>query len=223
MPRRHRHLDGIRHAPRLRVTKTATPPQSPSPASARAAPPALARRRQRHAASCMLDKAHAQCSSPPSTRSIPTIDPRTAIGRRVRRAGSSRKRARSARRTRSRTLVGYGLPHWIWTGIDVNAIITTSVLEVYGGRAHHLHAGVRRRVRIRDNWSFDKPFLNPKSSYTYDDVFNQAGPAGALHRARRRSGGRVAAAVLRAGVRLRDGRRARHKPATNICTKRAIG
>src|SRR5688572_30404106 len=28
---------------------------------------------------------------------------------------------------------GYGMPHWIWTGIDVNAILTTDCLQVYGG------------------------------------------------------------------------------------------
>ena len=28
---------------------------------------------------------------------------------------------------------GYGLPHWIWAGVDVNAILTTSVAEVYAG------------------------------------------------------------------------------------------
>lgn len=72
--------------------------------------------------------------------------------------------------------VGYGLPHWIWTGLDVNAIITTSVLEVYGGARIISTPVFDVAFAIRDNWSFDKPFLNPKTSYTYDDVFKQAGP-----------------------------------------------
>jgi hypothetical protein len=70
---------------------------------------------------------------------------------------------------------GYGLPHWIWTGIDVNAILTTSVLEVYGGARIISTPEFDVAFGARDNWSFDKPFLNPKSSYTSDDVFKQPG------------------------------------------------
>lgn len=70
---------------------------------------------------------------------------------------------------------GYGLPFWMWTGIDVNAILTTTVLEVYAGARIISTPVFDVAFGYRDNWSFDKPFLNPKESFTYDDVFKQGG------------------------------------------------
>ena len=74
--------------------------------------------------------------------------------------------------------LGYGLPHWIYAGVDVNAIITTSFADVY--------AGVRLAspvfdvaFAVRDTWSFDKPFLMARDSYTRSDVLDAPG-----HRAR---------------------------------------
>ncbi|HET8937405.1 MAG TPA: hypothetical protein VFN67_28375 [Polyangiales bacterium] len=70
---------------------------------------------------------------------------------------------------------GYGLPHWIWAGVDVNAIITMEVLEVFSGL--RLASPVFDvSLGIRDNWSFNKPFLKRLDSYTRDDVFNSPGP-----------------------------------------------
>jgi len=69
---------------------------------------------------------------------------------------------------------GYGLPHWIWAGIDVNAIITTSVVEVYaGGRLASPVFDLA--FAIRDNWSLDKPFLMPRASYTRAQVLDAPG------------------------------------------------
>lgn len=70
---------------------------------------------------------------------------------------------------------GYGLPHWIWAGIDVNAIITTSVAEVFAG-ARLSSPVFDVSFAIRDNWSFDKPFLMPKASFSRADVVDAGGP-----------------------------------------------
>lgn len=70
---------------------------------------------------------------------------------------------------------GYGLPHWIWAGVDVNAIITTEVVEVFGGL--RLSSPVFDvSFGIRDNWSLNKPFLKRADSYVRSDVFNAPGP-----------------------------------------------
>ena len=70
---------------------------------------------------------------------------------------------------------GYGLPHWIWAGIDVNAIITTSVAEVFAG-ARLSSPVFDLSFAVRDNWSFDKPFLMPRTSYNSTQVLDAAGP-----------------------------------------------
>jgi hypothetical protein len=71
---------------------------------------------------------------------------------------------------------GYGLPHWIWGGVDVNSITTGEFTQVYGG--------VRAATPIldlafgfRDTWSFGKSFLTPKASYTRSDVLDAPGAA----------------------------------------------
>jgi hypothetical protein len=71
--------------------------------------------------------------------------------------------------------VGYGLPHWIWAGIDVNAIITMEVIEVFGGL--RLASPVFDvSYGIRDNWSFGKSFLPKVDTYNSSIVFNSPGP-----------------------------------------------
>jgi hypothetical protein len=66
------------------------------------------------------------------------------------------------------------LPHWFWTGVDLNAIATTEMLQAYAGvRAASplldLAAG------IRDTKSFSKPFLPLQARYTGDDVDDAPG------------------------------------------------
>lgn len=72
---------------------------------------------------------------------------------------------------------GYGLPHFIWGGIDVNSITTGEFTQVY--------AGVRAATPVldfafgfRDTWSFGKSFLAPRASYTRGDVLDAPGSAG---------------------------------------------
>lgn len=64
---------------------------------------------------------------------------------------------------------GYGMPHWIWTGVDVNAITTTEFAQVY--------AGVRGATPVfdvafgvRDTYSYWKPFLDPRARYVAADL-----------------------------------------------------
>ena len=71
--------------------------------------------------------------------------------------------------------VGYGMPHWIWAGVDVNAISTLEFVQGY--------AGVRASSPVldlafgaRDTWSFGKPLLTPAPSFTLSDVTDAPGP-----------------------------------------------
>lgn len=70
---------------------------------------------------------------------------------------------------------GYGLPHWFWAGVDVNAIVTAEMTQAY--------AGVRAASPVldvafgaRDTWSYRKRFLPARASYTRSDVFAQPLP-----------------------------------------------
>lgn len=64
---------------------------------------------------------------------------------------------------------GYGMPHWLWTGIDINSIVTPDLLQVYGGvRASSPILDLA--FGIRDTWSFGKHFLTPAPSYSADDL-----------------------------------------------------
>lgn len=70
---------------------------------------------------------------------------------------------------------GYGKPHWLWTGVDVNAIATIDFIQGY--------AGFRASTPIldlafgwRDTASYGKGWLNPASSYDRDDVLTRSGP-----------------------------------------------
>ena len=70
---------------------------------------------------------------------------------------------------------GYGMPHWIWAGIDLNAITTSEVGQVY--------AGVRAASPVfdlafgfRNTYSYGKPFLAPRASFSSDQVSDAEGP-----------------------------------------------
>jgi hypothetical protein len=70
---------------------------------------------------------------------------------------------------------GYGMPHWIWTGVDVNAIMTMEFVQAY--------AGVRASSPIldfafgvRDTASFGKHMLVPADRYTKLDLLDGPGP-----------------------------------------------
>jgi hypothetical protein len=70
---------------------------------------------------------------------------------------------------------GYGMPHWIWTGVDANAIATTEFIQGY--------AGLRASTPIldlafgwRDTASYGKGWLAPAASYDSADVLDGPGP-----------------------------------------------
>src|SRR3954469_29490 len=69
---------------------------------------------------------------------------------------------------------GYGLPHWIWAGIDMNAITTSEMGQIY--------AGVRAASPVfdlafgfRNTYSYGKPFLAPRASFSSDQVSDAEG------------------------------------------------
>jgi hypothetical protein len=71
---------------------------------------------------------------------------------------------------------GYGVPHFIWGGVDVNNITTGEFTQVY--------AGVRAATPVldlafgvRDTWSYAKPFLEPRASFARTDVIDAPGHA----------------------------------------------
>jgi len=69
---------------------------------------------------------------------------------------------------------GYGMPHWLWLGVDVNAILTLEMAQAYAGvRASSPVLDVA--LGIRDTWSFDKRFLPPGPRFTRSDVLDEQG------------------------------------------------
>jgi hypothetical protein len=70
---------------------------------------------------------------------------------------------------------GYGKPHWLWTGVDVNAIATIDFIQGYGGfRASTPLLDLA--FGWRDTASYGKGWLNPASSYDRGAVTNAPGP-----------------------------------------------
>jgi hypothetical protein len=70
---------------------------------------------------------------------------------------------------------GYGLPHWIWAGVDVNAITTLEFAQAYAG----LRASspvLDLAFGVRDTSSFGKPFLVPRASFRREDVLDGSDP-----------------------------------------------
>lgn len=70
---------------------------------------------------------------------------------------------------------GYGIPHWIWAGIDLTGLTTLDMGQVMGG--------VRLASPIldlsfvgRDTLSYGKPFLTPAAMFTRKSVLDAPGP-----------------------------------------------
>jgi hypothetical protein len=70
---------------------------------------------------------------------------------------------------------GYGLPHWIWTGVDVNAILTMDCLQVYSG-VRATTPLLDLAFGVRDTFSFGKPYLEPQLRYTANILDGAPGP-----------------------------------------------
>jgi hypothetical protein len=70
---------------------------------------------------------------------------------------------------------GYGVPHWLWAGVDVNGIVTTEIAQFYTGiRAAAPVLDIA--FGVRDTWSFEKRFLAPRASYTRSAVYDRTHP-----------------------------------------------
>jgi hypothetical protein len=69
---------------------------------------------------------------------------------------------------------GFGMPHWIWAGMDVNGIVTSELSQVYVG-ARAASPVFDLAFGVRDTLSWDKPFLLPQATYTANDVLNADG------------------------------------------------
>ena len=72
--------------------------------------------------------------------------------------------------------LGYGMPHWLWLGVDVNAIVTLEMTQAYAG----LRAAspiLDLAIGLRDTWSFDKHFMLPVPGqrFTRSDVLEGPG------------------------------------------------
>jgi hypothetical protein len=69
---------------------------------------------------------------------------------------------------------GYGMPHWIWVGVDLNAILTLEMFQPYAG-VRATSPVLDLAFGVRDTWSFHRPFLTPAATYSYGDVQNAPG------------------------------------------------
>jgi hypothetical protein len=69
---------------------------------------------------------------------------------------------------------GYGMPHWFWTGVDVNAIATMDMVQAYFG-VRAASPLLDLAVGIRDTYSFARPFLPLQERYDHDDVNDAPG------------------------------------------------
>ncbi len=71
--------------------------------------------------------------------------------------------------------MGYGRPHYIWAGADVNPLVSSGGLGGYfGGRATHPNADLRLGGRYF--YSFNRAFLRPLDRYDHIDVESRVGP-----------------------------------------------
>jgi hypothetical protein len=70
---------------------------------------------------------------------------------------------------------GYGMPQWIWAGLDLSAIVTTEFIQGYTGLRASLPI-FDLAFGVRDTQSFQKPFLRPASTFGRDDVLNGESP-----------------------------------------------
>jgi len=70
--------------------------------------------------------------------------------------------------------LGYGMPHWLWLGVDVNAIVTLDMAQAYAG-VRAASPIIDLAFGLRDTWSYEKHFLLPAPRYTRGDVLDGDG------------------------------------------------
>ena len=70
---------------------------------------------------------------------------------------------------------GYGLPHWIWTGVDVNSNTTLEFTQVYFGIRGSTPV-FDLAMGVGDACSFWKTYLEPRPSYVQADPATRRAP-----------------------------------------------
>ena len=66
-------------------------------------------------------------------------------------------------------MAGWGQPHWMWFGVEAYALTTNSFFATYVGTVAHLPIA-DLSFGLRDNWSYVRSLLPPKTSYAAEDV-----------------------------------------------------
>lgn len=74
-----------------------------------------------------------------------------------------------------RISAGYGRPHDVWAGVDINPLISFDGVGAWGGLRGTLGwIDLRAGARYQHTWS--RSLLTPKGSYTRDDIEDRGGP-----------------------------------------------
>ena len=74
-----------------------------------------------------------------------------------------------------RVSVGYGRPHDVWFGLDINPLISFEGIGAWGGLRGTL-GWLDLRMGARYQYTWNRSFLAPKVSYNKDDIEDRAGP-----------------------------------------------
>ena len=75
-----------------------------------------------------------------------------------------------------RVSLGYGRPHDVWVGLDVNPLISFEGVGAWGGLRGTL-GWLDLRVGARYQYTFSRSFLAQKGLYNKDDIEDRAGPS----------------------------------------------
>ena len=74
-----------------------------------------------------------------------------------------------------RISAGYGRPHDVWVGVDMNPLISFEGVGVWGGLRGTLNwIDLRVGIRHQDTWS--RSYLVPKGTYNQDDIEDRSAP-----------------------------------------------
>jgi len=71
--------------------------------------------------------------------------------------------------------VGYGMPHWLWAGVDLNAFAMPDFVQGYLGVRAAMPV-LDLAFGVRDTRSFSKAFPTPATTLTRRDVLDAPGP-----------------------------------------------
>ncbi len=78
-----------------------------------------------------------------------------------------------------RVSLGYGRPHHAWVGVDFNPIVSLRHAGLWGGLRGTL-GWIDLRVGGRYQYAWHRSLLQPRATYTQDDINDLSGPASSL-------------------------------------------